>query len=377
MARHISTFYFDSRQDAWVQYSKSDVEPASLGPVDGQQPFRVATFNILADCFPWFVRLAIASELRFESLVQQLDIVNATVIGLNEVTVNSLRVLLGSRFVRNNYFVSELDTDVNGSLVAHHGCVILSKIPFESCVQLPPLQWPDSAGSSGAKRREMRMPIVGVFDVPASSGNAGSYKVAVCSLHTQAFQTLENKQRREEQIAQCVEYMRSLPDVQGFTLLGDLNLHYVNEDGVGPANRLLDCWAETHFRPGGDMDPGYTFDAESNYMIRRYIPGESRRMRLDRIYISEGGCLGCISPCELFGLVPCNEIGNVFLSDHYGLVSDLSVGLGAGAGDPHVKLLLKENGKQPLNAAGVSYVRFSAALIPHAGWLTLRFLGAL
>ena len=214
---------------------------------------RVATFNILADCFPWFVLLAIDSERRFAALVEELSRLNADVLVMNEVTSNSLRLLLESEYVRKSYYVSELPTGVNGTLDGPHGCVMFSTIPLRQCYAL--------------KMEFMKRPaVLGVFEI-------AKQKVAVCSLHTVAHQSPKNKTARAAQISQVVSFARQQP-VDGFLVAGDLNLHYTAEDGIVPANGLLDAWAETHFGEAGDGNPGYTFDAEVNSMIPRYIPGD-------------------------------------------------------------------------------------------------------
>ncbi|CAF5109682.1 unnamed protein product, partial [Rotaria sp. Silwood1] len=58
-----------------------------------KEPIRIATFNILADCFPWFVEMTIRSAERYEWLCNGIINLNSTIIGLNEVTITALQRL--------------------------------------------------------------------------------------------------------------------------------------------------------------------------------------------------------------------------------------------------------------------------------------------
>lgn len=158
--------------------------------------------------------------------------------------------------------------------------------------------------------------------------------------------------------------------------MGDLNMHYLAEDAVVVANGLLDCWAETHFGSNGDGELGFTFDALSNSMIPRYIPGERRRMRLDRILCGKGGALVPARPCGFWGHSVVDEKQEIFISDHYGLVQDFSLALGAGfTGNADVHQHLEANGRRDLEPNPFSAWRFIFILLRHSVWLSLRAIG--
>jgi len=329
--------------------------------------FRLATMNILTDTCPWPIRLAIASQARFERLIIEISRLDATVLGLNEVSRTSLQMLLDSDFVRTNYYVTELPSNKNTTLNGPHGCVLLSKLPFEQCYALEPIRDVNKPSESTTELA-VRKPVVGVVQV------AGR-RVAVCSMHTVAYQTPHNMAIRAQQIRRATSFVQSL-DVHASFVLGDLNMHYIAEDGVIPENGLLDCWAETHFGADGDMHPGFTFDAIDNSMIPRYIPGEVRRMRLDRILCCEGGAFAPVRPVAMWGDKAVDAKRDLYLSDHYGLVVDLQRAQGSGyCGKPEVCQLLKTNSKKELEAHPVSWPRFSFALIRHVVWLLLRLIG--
>ena len=329
-------------------------------PVALPDPLRLATFNILADCFPWTVELAIASARRTEALIQRIEALNATILALNEVTPHCLGLLMQSAFVRAKYHVTELPPNPEGC-AQPHGCVILSQLPISHCCVL-------DLGRGFSRLG----PVVATFEV-APSVDSLAVRFMVCAMHTKAYQTPRHKRIRETQIAAAVAFLRAraLP----YALLGDLNLHYVCEDGVVPDHGLLDCWAETHFQSGGDQDPGYTFDAAKNAMIPRYIPGESRRMRLDRILVSKNFGFAPVSPCRLWAQEAVPGAPEVFPSDHFGLFIDLRydpVGFPAAA---EVAERLEANGRLSLETYEFSHWRFALALVGHAVWLLQRAVG--
>lgn len=321
---------------------------------------RLATMNILTDTFPWLMRLAIASHSRFQALVHEISRLDATMLALQEVSQTGLQSILASEFVRQNYYVTELPNNVNGTLSAPFTCILLSKLPLEECYAFEPL--------TGEFQHRYRLPVVGVV-------RACGKRIAVCSLHTVAYQTEHNKALRAKQIANAVMFVRSL-DVQAAFIVGDLNMHYLAEDAVITANGLLDCWAETHFGPDGDGDPGFTFNALTNRMIEHYIPGERRRMRLDRILCVEGGALEPCGKCMLWGHAPVDARRDIYLSDHYGLVVNLTVAGGCGfSGSADVRSVLESNGLAKLGDNPFSVSRLALALLRHSVWLVARLIG--
>lgn len=220
----------------------------------------------------------------------------------------------------------------------------------------------------GKIHKGSRKAIVGVVQVDGQ-------RIAVCSMHTIAYQTRRNMELRAQQVGRAVAFMRSL-DVQAHFLMGDLNMHYVAEDVLLGANGLLDCWAETHFGTDGDAHPGFSFDAETNSMITRYIPGETRRMRLDRILCCEGGALAPVRPCAFWGHDAVDAERDIYLSDHYGLVVDLAkAAVGGFRGRAEVRQILDEHSCRDLEEDPFSRWRFTLALLSHVLWLVPRAIG--
>jgi hypothetical protein len=155
-------------------------------------------------------------------------------------------------------------------------------------------------------------------------------------------------------------------------------MHYLAEDGILCTNGMIDCWADTHFGADGDGHHGYTFDAVENSMIPRYIPGESRRMRLDRILCCEGGALMPAQPCSFWGHMPVDAAHELYLSDHYGLVVDLALAPSQGYhGKPEVREQMVLNGQRDLEQTRFSIWRFVLALLFHMPWLVVRIFGVI
>ena len=287
----------------WAVATHSNLPPVTWDP---SSSVRLATLNILADCFPWFIEMAIRSSERYEWLCRGLALLDPSIIGMNEVTPNALRQLQECPFVRENYFITE-NYDSDQGRLSPHGCLILSKLPLLEVF-----------GVTVTDSRRLAV----VFKVQLSSASNGC--VYICSHHTTAYQTPKNAQLRAQQIRDIVQVLEPLS--LSYVILGDLNLHYEFEDNVVLEHRFVDAWAQTHFSdqsPFNDGDPGFTFDAIRNTFIPYYIPGEHRQMRLDRILFSRGFPFDALSPCSLWATEPIRSDSYVFPSDHFGLFIDL------------------------------------------------------
>lgn len=337
-------------------------EPAASSSL---APLRVATFNVLADSFPWFVKLAIDSPARFRALVRKVEELQPDVLGLNEVTATCLAELQSCDFIRRHYTF----THVPSTLVKPHCCIVMSRLPVRRALALSAPGIAELRPDPDDKTKQRRPPIAVQVDV------GGGKLLSFCALHTIAYQTAENRLLREEQIRAVTEALRDINDAAGaqgagFVVFGDLNLHERGEDVNVLHNDLLDAWAETHFGAAGDKADGFTFDAVTNAMIKRYIPGEQRRMRLDRILCSAGMALRPASPCRIWANEAVDASRDVFLSDHYGLVVDLEPGAFTGSDD--ARAVLERNAALPREKNPFSRWRFSKALVGHTVFLAHR-----
>ncbi|CAF1400288.1 unnamed protein product [Rotaria magnacalcarata] len=344
------------------------------------ETIRIATFNILADCFPWFIKMVIRSDERFEWLCIGITNLNPTIIGLNEVTTTSLEQLQRCSFIRENYFLTEsLDerqfdgnTESNGcinGLLSNHGCVILSKFPLLEVFAI---------SVSGSNREAVAVKV----QLNSKIENC----VYFCAQHTTAYQTPENAQLRAQQISDIVNVLQPLG--HPFVLMGDLNLHYNFEDSVVINNGFIDAWAQTHFSriyPFNDENQGYTFDVVKNNLIPYYIPGEYRQMRLDRILFSCGFPAFAIKPCAPWANEPIKSGNYLFPSDHFGLfidivtdiINDSKAFIPMGESDPSAEDILFMNAQNNKNqrAYRLGLIRTIEAYVSHMAWLGAFALG--
>jgi endonuclease/exonuclease/phosphatase family metal-dependent hydrolase len=383
--RELCSFRWDGTQ--WATITRSSHLESELLAINQQntiskngEPVRVATFNILADCFPWFIEMAIRSPERFEWLCNGITMLNPTIIGLNEVTATALDQLQQCSFIRENYFITE-SFDVNendeasglksctNGLLSPHGSIILSKLPL---LEVFAISISDST----------REAVVGKVQLGNNLGTC----VYFCAQHTTAYQTPKNAQLRTQQIRTIVDVLQPLEIP--FVIMGDLNLHYQFEDAVVVDNNLIDAWAQTHFsliNPFNDGNEGYTFDAVKNTFIPYYIPGERRQMRLDRILFSRGFPAFAITPCTLWANEPIKSGNYLFPSDHFGLFIDLVMDLtndGRKAmpmdePDPTAEEILYRNAQnnKDQSAYRVGLVRTTAAFASQIVWLGAVALG--
>lgn len=320
---------------------------------------RIATLNILSDTFPWFIRMAIRSEERVSALLRAIEVLDADILALNEVSARGLEVLLGSAFIRRTYHVSESPDRANGSFKVH-GCLLLSKFPFRKLALV--------------RYQRHRPAVAGLVDVPGALS-----PLVVCSLHTLAQQTQVNAAVRCRQIADAKNASQALCPEAGLVVLGDLNMHEVSEDAVLVRENMLDLWVETHnepTNPSGSSSSnnsrnstfeGFTFDPVKNSMISRYIPNESRRMRLDRILLTAGSLWAPSSCVSLWADQPLDE--ELFLSDHFGLWVELSPSATPAQPSPRALAILTHNASQPFQDHSVRNLRFALACAQHAWWL--------
>jgi endonuclease/exonuclease/phosphatase family metal-dependent hydrolase len=385
--RELCSFRWNGTQWAAVSASsplESESKPVSMNQQNTNptvdETVRVATFNVLADCFPWFIEMAIRSPERFEWLCNGITILNPTIIGLNEVTATALDQLQQCSFIRENYFITESFNETKNDdipepksctngLLSPHGSVILSKLPLLEVFAI------SVSGSS-------REAVVGKVQIGSNLETC----VYFCAQHTTAYQTPKNAQLRTQQIRDIVDVLQPLGIP--FVIMGDLNLHYQFEDAIVIDNKFIDAWAQTHFShtyPFNDENEGYTFDAVKNSLIPYYIPGERRQMRLDRILFSRGFPAFAITPCTIWANEPIRSGNYLFPSDHFGLFIDIVTDLtddsrktiSLGEPDPTAEEILYRNAKnnKDRKAYQLGLIQRTTALASHVLWLGAVALG--
>ena len=349
------------------------------------EPIRIATFNVLADCFPWFVEMAIRSPERLEWLCDGIRNLNPTVLGLNELTMNALQRLQECPFIRENYFLTarsnqtedenqtQMENFSESKVLFPHQCVIMSKLPLAEVFTIP---------VSGRKREAIAIKV--------QIGQTEDTSVYICSHHATPYQSIKNAQLRAQQIRDIMNVL--VPLNHPFIIMGDLNLYHEFEDAVVIDNQLIDAWAQTHFSnedPFNDKNLGYTFDSIKNTLIPYYIPGSCAKMRLDRILFSNRFPAFAKAPCRLWADEPIKADNYLFPSDHFGLSIDIFlenashprepgiVKMSLGIADPAAEETLRRNAQNTNDERRdrVGIVRKTKAWTSHVFWLGGRALG--
>jgi endonuclease/exonuclease/phosphatase family metal-dependent hydrolase len=260
----ISPYRFDKTSNQWVQCDEDQIPQVEL-----PKTIRLATHNVLKSVNALF-ELVINSKKRFAKQYTLLEELDADVIGLNEVTPLYLQGIMELDWVREKYYLSDVTSDnakfsANGSVYysgSSMGNLILSKYPIDELCKF------SFSNSVGCSRNVI---IASLF----------SEKLVVCSAHITAY--VQYQEARKLQLKQLRESLdQSFPDVTNRVIMGDLNLHVDTEDAIITENSYVDLWKSTP-----EDEHGYTWDTHENKLINWILPFDSRRMRLDRIILSD------------------------------------------------------------------------------------------
>lgn len=261
-----------------------------------EQQFTIATYNVLYPYNGPMTEILVRSKTRYAMQIDHvLPALQADVYCFNEVTPLFLQQLQDAQWVQAGYFLSDMatseTTSANDSCSPVIGNVIMSKFAFEQVYlcKVPQLS---------------RRPICGKWN-----------KTVICAAHLSAL--AENVQRRQNEFSYLYKICTEMG--KDVIIVGDLNLHAPEEKQIFEKHACIDLWTETN----GD-DPGYTFDASTNWLIKTMFAFvERRRMRLDRILRTSTSLWKPTNKVTIFG-----DTGvawdYLFPSDHYGLVVTLT-----------------------------------------------------
>jgi poly(A) polymerase len=275
---------FDRRAGAWTGALPS--EPAREAPPIAS--VCLVTFNVLADVFA-DTPTDLASRL--PALLAHLRAQDADVIALQEASPPLVRALLGERWVRDAYTVSD---GPDGRTVDPHGVLLLMRLPVAQLV---------SHRFSRTKRTVL------------AEVRAGGVALQVAVVHLTSDRSPNAAATRQ---AHLDELCSALPP-GGATgpatvVLGDFNW---DDDALETAmarHGFTDAWRAV--RPG---DPGITFDAVRNALTAR-ISLTKRSARLDRIFLRDGALALRPASAELFATGPVEGTSpELFPSDHFGV----------------------------------------------------------
>lgn len=271
----------------------------------------LVSFNILfGSPFPDYSMLRELSKdkERFDYIANtQIPSFKSDFCCLQEVVPRNLEEILANAYIRSNYYVSDLPSDLHG-----YDSFILSKYPF----------------IIGGVRR-LR---IGLFQTQSNP------PLVLCALHLVARESQHQMQRRYEEVKfidrifKNPESLKGLKPVEerahrmikqataagNIVCAGDMNFHNLCETDVLYEHGYEDVWLALR-----DLEPGYTWDPKMNQFIRLILPCDNRRMRLDRIFYSRKSeklvfrdiQIVCNKPIP--GLSKCCY--KVYPSDHFGL----------------------------------------------------------
>lgn len=238
---------------------------------------RVATYNVWFDAYE--------NALRCAALLAILEHERPDVIALQEVTQPFLDAVLESPWVRDEYAVSRTLLDPT----TRYDVVMLSRLPVAAFR-------PHLLTSQMGRRLH-------VLELPTSEGT-----LAIGGIHLESMQPMTPTRLR--QIDECVPVLCGAPAA---IWLGDFNASPDSAEDRRIRAHFRDTWAEL------SSEPGYTRDTTQNAMLAKIK--DDRHQRIDRIFLH--GDMLLPRAVRMVGTEPvAGTAGQVFPSDHFGLVAD-------------------------------------------------------
>jgi tyrosyl-DNA phosphodiesterase 2 len=265
-------YAFSNSAGKWLRQSKRR-KPA---PVD-LPTLRVCTFNVWFDPYE--------SERRCAAVLDILSDTRPDVIALQEVTPRFLSNLLSAPWVRDSYAVSR-----SKLIDARYDVVMLSKLPVRHFVAH------EISSDMGRKLHALT--------IQTTRGN-----LVIAGIHMESMR--ERTPMRLKQIEECTPIL-SRADCSIW--LGDFNAAPRSEEDEAIRCTFRDVWAEL------SEAPGYTRDTSQNAMLAKVKA--DRHQRIDRVFLRGDGYQPI--SVRMLGTAPLpNTDGQVFPSDHFGLIAEL------------------------------------------------------
>jgi poly(A) polymerase len=262
---------FSQSTGRWLSVPRQANGPLTI------QRLRVATYNVWFDPFEFARRCAAVLAILAEQ--------SADVIALEEVTQPFLDVLLQESWVRSGYAISRDRVDP----ALRYDVIMLSRLPARFSAH---------ALTSIMGRR------MHTLEIDTTEG-----LLAIAGIHLESMR--EMTPTRLTQIAECLPLLRR---AHSAIWLGDFNAAPETEEDACIRAHFDDAWS--CLKDG----PGYTRDTSQNTMLARIK--DDRHQRIDRIFLKSD----CLVPedIRMLGTSPLEgTAGEVFPSDHFGLVAEL------------------------------------------------------
>jgi endonuclease/exonuclease/phosphatase family metal-dependent hydrolase len=277
----VGMYAFTRRAGKWLKQHPR----RKLAPIDLTQ-LRVATFNV------WFDRFE--SQRRCDAVLSILEGEAPDVIALEEVTPPFLDALLASPWVRAHYASSctrLVDAD-------RYDVVMLSRLPVARFTAHP---------LTSDMRRKLH-----AVEIRTTRGT-----LVVAGIHLESMR--DRTPTRLQQIDECIPI---LSRAECAIWLGDFNAAPSSDEDERIGSAFRDAWAEL------SDAPGYTRDTTRNAMLAKVK--DDRHQRIDRIFWR--GDAYRPAQIRMLGTAPLDgSAGQIFPSDHFGLIAELQCSAAAGA----------------------------------------------
>jgi endonuclease/exonuclease/phosphatase family metal-dependent hydrolase len=265
-------FAFSEHSNAWLPRLSGARALLEL------EQLRVATYNVWFDPFE--------NERRRRAVFDILEAEEVDVIALQEVTSPFLSALLSCPWVRAEYEVSRLRFENT----QRYDVVMLSRLPVRHFCAHP-------LSSSMGRRLH-------VLTLDTQHG-----ELLVAGSHLESMK--EMTPTRLVQIGECEPLLCAAPAA---VWMGDFNAAPDGEEEPLLRRSFQDVW------PLFSGEPGYTRDTSRNAMLAKVK--DDRHQRIDRV-LARGASLRP-EAIRLVGTEPLDGAGEVFPSDHFGLVADFA-----------------------------------------------------
>jgi tyrosyl-DNA phosphodiesterase 2 len=270
---------FDASTGKWESIEASD-------KTTQRDTLTIATFNI------WFGDL-FATE-RHQAVADLLEAHQPDFFALQEVTRKSLSLFLQNDWIRQHYFVSDINASTFSPLHGY-GVVLFSRLPVQ-------------------KFRLMSLPsMMGRrFLVAEVLVNDTVFHVGTVHLESQKM----SETVRGHQLKAIFE---NLDSVSNAIVMGDFNFCATWEkENKRILPQYTDIWAHVH----PDRD-GFTEDTSINVM-RYNVRGKHKQVRFDRILLKSSRWQA--QSIDLLGTQPiAPDLPDIFPSDHFGLLTHISM----------------------------------------------------
>lgn len=265
-------YAYSEGDSSWTE-AQPDAAPLQL------RALRVLTFNVWFDAFEHAVRR--------DAVLAILERESPDVIALEEVTQPFLDALLATSWIREHYAVSRIELDPT----ARYDVVMLSRLPVA--------RFTAHTLTSSMGRMLHTVELVTTDGV-----------VTVGGIHLESMRQMTPT--RLAQIDECVPVLCSAPTA---IWLGDFNAAPASEEDLRIRESFRDTWEELV------AEPGYTRDTTQNAMLAKVK--DDRHQRIDRIFLKSDAFAP--TAIRMLGTEPIEgTAGQVFPSDHFGLVADLA-----------------------------------------------------